>query len=352
MSRHRRPFSEKGSPTGIVRSETDAGHAPVRITLIDYDATHFQERQVDHIAECIPFRDSETVTWINVDSLADASLIEELGRCFSIHPLILEDVFNTKQRPKLVDLDSYIYLNLKMLSFIERDTDVKVEHISIIFGSNYLISFQEDVGDTFDTVRESIRKEGKIRKFGPDYLVYALIDTIVDNYFTVMEKFEEKIEDLDEELVIHSSQQSLHRINWLKKQMILLRKSVWPLREVLNSLERSESPLIKEATTIYLRDLYDHTIDVIDSLESFRDMVSGMIDIYLSGLSYRMNEIMKVLTLIATIFIPLTFIVGIYGMNFHVMPELAWEYGYYAVWMILIGVVATMLLYFRSRAWI
>jgi magnesium transporter len=353
MSLHRRPFSKKANHSpDTVPQKTDMGPAPVRITLIDYDATHLQERQVNQIAECIPFRDSETITWINVDSLADASVIEELGRCFSIHPLILEDVLNTEQRPKIADQDSYIYLNLKMLSFIDANAEVKVEHISIIFGPNYLISFLEDVGDSFDPVREKIRKEGKIRKFGPDYLAYTLIDIIVDDYFTVMEQFEEEIEALDEELVTNPSQQSLHRINWLKKQMILLRRSVWPLREVINSLERSESPLIKETTTIYLRDLYGHTIQVIDSLETFRDMVSGMIDIYLSGLSYRMNEIMKVLTLIATIFIPLTFIVGVYGMNFHVMPELSWAYGYYAVWVVMIGVVTTMLLYFRSRKWI
>jgi magnesium transporter len=239
-----------------------------------------------------------------------------------------------------------------MLSYVDREKDVKVEHVSILIGSNFLISFQEDIGDIFDPVRERIRKDGRIRKFGPDYLAYALIDGIVDNYFVVMEKLEERVEDLEEELVVSPTQQSLHKINRLKKDMIFLRKSVWPLREVINSLERSESPLIRESTTIYLRDVYDHTIQVIDTLETFRDMVSGMIDIYLSGLSYKMNEIMKVLTLIATIFIPLTFVVGLYGMNFENMPEIKWEFGYYSVLLVMIIMVILMLTYFRRKKWI
>ena len=304
------------------------------------------------ITECFPFRDTETVTWINVDGLGNTGVIEDLGKCFTIHPLILEDILNTEQRPKMEDLETYIYLNLKMLSFIDQEMDVKVEHISMIFGSNFLISFQEDIGDIFDPVRERIRKDGRIRKFGPDYLAYALIDSIVDNYFVVMEKLEERVEDLEEELVINPTQESLHKINRLKKDMIFLRKSVWPLREVINNLERSESTLIKESTTIYLRDVYDHTIQVIDTLETFRDMVSGMIDIYLSGLSYKMNEIMKVLTLIATIFIPLTFVVGLYGMNFRNMPEIDWEYGYYSVLVVMVIMVAGMLTYFRRKKWI
>ena len=226
-----------------------------------------------------------------------------------------------------------------------------VKHISMVIGKNFLISFQEDIGDIFDPVRERIRKDGRIRKAGPDYLAYALIDGIVDNYFVVMEKLEGQVEDLEEELVTNPTPDSLQKINRLKKDMIFLRKSVWPLRELINNLERSESPVIKDTTNIYLRDVYDHTIQVIDTLETFRDMVSGMIDIYLSGLSYKMNEIMKVLTLIATIFIPLTFIVGLYGMNFRHMPEIEWEYGYYAVLVAMVFIVVGMLSYFRKKKW-
>jgi magnesium transporter len=351
----RKPYKlskQVGKPPGSLHIDGEPGNAPVRITVIDYDVTHFQEKQVTSITECFPFRDTDTVTWINVDGLGNTTVIEELGKCFTIHPLILEDILNTEQRPKMEDLETYIYLNLKMLSYLDLERDIKIEHVSMIIGPNFLISFQEDVGDIFDPVRERIRKDGRIRKFGPDYLAYALIDGIVDNYFIVMEKLEEQVEDLEEELVINPTQDSLHKINHLKKDMIFLRKSVWPLREMINNMERSESTLIKESTTIYLRDVYDHTIQVIDTLETFRDMVSGMMDIYLSGLSYKMNEIMKVLTLIATIFIPLTFVVGLYGMNFKNMPEIEWEYGYYSVLVVMVIMVVGMLTFFHKKKWI
>lgn len=323
----------------------------VRITVIDYSATHFEEKIVGKISECNPFRDTETVTWINVDGLGNPKLIEELGKCFSIHPLIIEDIFNTWQRPKMEEQDRYIYLNLKMLSCPDTTLDIKIEHISMVIGHNFLISFQEDIGDIFDPVRERIRKEGRIRKFGPDYLAYALIDGIVDNYFSVLEKLEEQVEDLEEELVASPTPDSIQKIHRLKKEMIFLRKSVWPLREMINNLEQSESALIQESTRIYLRDVYNHTIQVIDTLETFRDLVSGMIDIYLSGLSYKMNEIMKVLTLIATIFIPLTFVVGLYGMNFRYMPELEWVHGYYLVWIIMLGIVIGLSIWFKRKKW-
>jgi magnesium transporter len=341
-----------GLPPGTLTPDGKPQFGAVRITLIDYDAFHFQEKQVEHIEDCFPYKNTDTVTWINIDGLRNTDVIEKIGKNFDIHPLILEDLNNTGQRPKMEDLDQYLYINLKMLQWIEDEKEIKFEHVSMIIGSNYLISFQEDVGDAFDPVRERIRREGKIRKFGPDYLAYALIDDIVDNYFVVMEHLEEHVEDLEEELVVNATPESLKKIDRLKKEMIFLRKSVWPLREVITSLERTESPLIKESTGIYIRDVYDHIIQVIDSLETLRDMVSGMIDIYLSGLSYKMNEIMKVLTLIATIFIPLTFVAGVYGMNFEYMPELRSEFGYPAVWGVMICIVLVMLFYFRKRGWI
>lgn len=353
MSRHRHPILKRATlPPGTVPVIGATSDQPVRITVFDYDATHFEEKIVGKISECFPFRDTETVTWINVDGLGNPKLIEDLGKCFTIHPLIIEDIFNTWQRPKMEDQEQYIYLNLKMLSYPDTTKDIKIEHISMVIGHNFLISFQEDIGDIFDPVRERIRKEGRIRKFGPDYLAYALIDGIVDNYFTVLEKLEEQVEDLEEELVANPTPASIQKVNLLKKDMIFLRKSVWPLREMINNLEQSESPLIQESTRIYLRDVYNHTIQVIDTLETFRDLVSGMIDIYLSGLSYKMNEIMKVLTLIATIFIPLTFVVGLYGMNFKHMPEIEWEYGYYAVLVVLAVMVAVILTYYRKKKWI
>jgi magnesium transporter len=353
MSRHRHKLSKKvGMSPGTLHVEGEPRTGPVKITVIDYDSSRYEEKQVNTIEECFPYRDTSTVTWINIDGLTNIDVIEKIGRHFSIHPLILEDLLNTEQRPKMENLESYLYLTIKMLTAGEKDQDVRTEHVSMILGSNYLISFQENVGDVFDPVRERIRREGRIRKFGPDFLVYALIDDIVDNYFLVMEQLEERVENLEEELVVQSSQQSLSKINKLKKDMIFLRKAVWPLREMINSLDRDDSPLIKDETRIYFRDVYDHIIQVIDTLETFRDMVSGMIDIYLSSLSYKMNEIMKVLTLIATIFIPLTFVAGVYGMNFEYMPELHHPYGYFIVWGVMIGVVIVMLLYFRKRQWI
>jgi magnesium transporter len=353
MSRHRHSLVKQAfRPPGSLPVISEPSGRTVPITVLDYDATHFQEKIVGNISECFPFRDTKTVTWINVDGLGNPKLIEDLAKCFTIHPLIIEDIFNIGQRPKMEDLEQYIYLNLKMLTYPDATKLIKIEHISMVFGQNFLISFQEDVGDIFDPVRERIRKDGRIRKFGPDYLAYALIDVIVDNYFVVMEKLEEEIENLEEELVASPTPDALQKINRLKKDMIFVRKSVWPLRELINNLEQSESALIQEPTGIYLRDVYDHTIQVIDTLETFRDMVSGMIDIYLSGLSYKMNEIMKVLTLIATIFIPLTFVVGLYGMNFENMPEIEWEFGYFAVLIVMVVMVLGMLTYYRKKKWI
>ena len=352
MSRYRHKLLKRSGLLPVDSKTGGSSPSPVRITVLDYDASQFQEKTIKEIRECFLFRDTGTVTWINIDGLGDPHLIEDLGRGFTVHPLILEDIFNIGQRPKMEDLCDYLYLTLKMLTYLTPENEIKIEHISMVVGKNFLISFQEDIGDVFDPVRERIRKDGRIRQFGPDYLAYALIDGIVDNYFAVMEKLEEQVEDLEEELVVNPTQASLQKINRLKKDMIFLRKSVWPLREMINNLERSDSAIIHESTRIYLRDVYDHTIQVIDSLETFRDMVSGMIDIYLSGLSYKMNEIMKVLTLIATIFIPLTFVVGLYGMNFRNMPEIDWEFGYYSVLIVMALMVIGMLTYFRKKKWI
>ncbi len=320
--------------------------------MLDYDAARFLEKELPLIEEIIPFRDTDSVTWINIDGLENTAVIEKVGRIFDIHPLILEDILNTSQRPKMEDLDRYLYVHLKMLQYREEDGEIGIEHVSMLVGTRFLISFQEKSGDVLEPVRDRIRKNGRIRKFGPDYLAYAIIDVIVDNYFLVMEHLEEKVETLEEELVQNAGPESLERLNRLKKDLIYLRKSVWPLREVISGLERIEPPLVEQSTSIYLKDVYDHVIQVIDTLEILRDMASGMIDIYLSGLSYRGNEIMKVLTLIATIFIPLTFVVGVYGMNFHNMPELRWEYGYLSVWAVMIVIVTVMVGYFKKRNWI
>jgi magnesium transporter len=240
-----------------------------------------------------------------------------------------------------------------MLSFDEETQSIESEQISLVLGENYVISFQERIGDVFEPIRERLRNaKGRIRKMGPDYLMYSLLDAVVDNYFVILEKLGDKIEVMEEELVGNPTEKTLQQIHYLKKEMIFLRRSVWPLRELISGMERSESPLIKETTDAYLRDLYDHTIQVIDTVESFRDMVSGMLDTYLSSISNRMNSVMKVLTIIATIFIPLTFVAGIYGMNFENMPELKWRLGYPAVWLIMIIIAGVMVIYFKRKKWL
>lgn len=324
-----------------------------KITIIDYDETHFQEKEVKTIDECFIFKDKPTVTWINIDGLHQVEILEKLGECYGLHPLVLEDILNTDQRPKMEDYGEYIYIVLKMLDYNDKSNEIEPEQMSLILGPNFVFSFQEREGDTFNPIRERIRNsKGRIRKMGADYLAYTLLDSIVDNYFIILEKLGEKIEFLEEKLVTRPTPETLQVIHYLKREMIFLRRAVWPLREVVNGLERGESSLVKESTRVYLRDVYDHTIQAIDTIETYRDMVSGMLDIYLSSVSNRLNSVMKVLTIIATIFMPLTFLAGVYGMNFKYMPELEWRWGYPLVWFIMVGIGISMLIYFRKRKWL
>jgi magnesium transporter len=324
-----------------------------RISIIDFTEKQMIEKEFKKIEDVFPYKDKRTVSWINIDGLHEVELIKELGRHFRIHPLVLEDIVNTGQRPKMEDHDDYIFVVFKMLHYHEKDIEVSSEQISLIIAPRCIFSFQERPGDVFEPVRERIRKsKGRLRKSGTDYLAYALMDAVVDNYFKVLEKIGERTESLEVELLSNPSSGTLQKIHSLKRELIYLRKSVWPLRETLNGLTRGESKLIKERTLIYLRDVYDHTIQIIDTIESLRDTVSGMLDTYLSSVSNRMNEVMKVLTIIATIFIPLTFIAGIYGMNFEYMPELRWTYGYFAAWAVMAAIAALMAFHFRKRGWL
>jgi magnesium transporter len=348
-----------GLPPGALVHIGERKTDKVKITVIDYSQDIFQETEVKKVEECFPYKRRPTVTWINVDGLHQIDVIEKLGDCFEIHPLVLEDILNTDQRPKIEFFDNYVFIVLKMLYTDGKNHEIHSEQVSLISGKNFVLSFQESIGDVFDTIRQRIRnKKGRIRRMGPDYLAYSLIDAIVDNYFVILENIGEKIEGIENEIVASPTPEKLQLIHSLKRAMIYLRKSVWPLREVINNLQRAESKLVKKSTQIYLRDLYDHTIQVIDTIETYRDMTSGMLDIYMSSISNKMNEVMKVLTMFAAIFIPLTFIAGVYGMNFNPntspfnMPELGWEYGYIAVWIIIIAVVISMLVYFRRKKWL
>jgi len=342
-----------GLPPGTLVHIGERKTEKIKITVIDYDSKNFQEKEIHKIEECFPFKDKPTVTWINIDGLQEVGVVEKIGTHFGVHPLILEDILHTGQRPKAEDLGDYLFIVLKMIYHDENEDEIMGEQISLIIGQNHVISFQEREGDIFNPIRDRLRNgKGRIRKTGADYLAYALLDAIVDQYFLVLERFGEKIESLEDELVTNPTPETLQIIHTLKRNLIFLRKSVWPLREVISGLERGESPLITKPTGIYLRDVYDHTIQVIDTIETFRDMVSGMLDIYLSSLSNRMNEVMKVLTIIATIFIPLTFMAGIYGMNFKFMPELEWHWGYPTALIIMLIVVGFMVAYFRRKRWL
>jgi magnesium transporter len=265
----------------------------------------------------------------------------------------MEDIINREQRPKIDDLENYLFLVLKMLQYDEKEQKIKFEQVSLILGSTYVISFQEREGDVFNIIRKRIKEgKGRIRKMDSDYLAYSLIDAIVDNYFSILEKIGERIEDIEGEVITNPSPETLQSIYSLKRDLIFLRKSVWPLREVITKMERGEIKLITKPTELFLRDVYEHTIQVIDTIESFRDMISGLLDIYLSSISNKMNEVMKVLTIIATIFIPLTFIAGIYGMNFQNMPELGWHWGYFIVLCVMLVIGITMIIYFKRKNWL
>lgn len=354
MSRHVRKRSIKsGLPPGSLVHIGEKKAGDVSVTVMDYDEGSFLEREIKSGEECLIFKDKPTVTWINVEGLHQVELIRKMGECYGFHPLVLEDILNTNQRPKLEDYGDYLYIVLKMLHNKE-NPQIVPEQISLILGPNFVFSFQEGIkGDVFDSLRERIRTgKGRIRGMGADYLAYSLIDAVVDSYFVILEDVGERIESLEEEVETNPQRKTLSSIHQLKREMIFLRKAVWPLREVAAALERGESSLIKEPTRVYLRDVYDHIIQVMDMIETYRDMLSGMFDIYLSSISNRLNEVMKFLTVIGTIFMPLTFIVGVYGMNFQFMPELTWKFGYFAVLLFMAGISFGMVLFFKRKKWL
>ena len=319
-----------------------------KIRVIDYDSSHFQEIEVKGVEECFVFKDTPSVTWINIDCLHQVDILEKLGACYGFHPLVLEDILSD-QRPKVEDYDDYIFIVLKMLYYkkeIEEES-INSDQASLILGPNFVVSFTEKEADVFKPLRDRWKRQNK--KIWCDYLAYSMIDAVVNQYFVVLEKLG-KFEVLEDQIV-NPEPTSLSTIYKMKRDMLFLRKSVWPLREAISSLQRLDSPLISESTKIYLRDVYDHTIQVIENVETFRDMSASLLDTYLSSLSNRLNEAMKVLTVISTIFIPLTFIVGLYGMNFKYMPEIESPWGYPSVIALMIVVALVMLTYFKKRKW-
>jgi len=342
-----------GMSPGVVVHVGEQKIDTARITLMAYDQTRLEEKQLKRIEDCFAYKDTPPVGWINIDGLHEVELIEKIGTHFNIHPLTQEDIVNTGQRPKAEDFEEYIYLVFKMLKFDETIGHITSEQVSLIVGPHYLLSFQETEGDVFNSVRERIRKgRVHIRKSGPDYLAYALIDAVVDHYFLILEKMGERIEHLEEQLHAQPTPEILQATHDLKRELIYFRKQVWPIREVLNAWQKSESSIVQETNKVFIRDVYDHTMQVIDTIDSLRDIISGLMDLYLSTVSNKMNEVMKVLTIMATIFIPLTFVAGIYGMNFKYMPELEWEWSYPVLWIVLIVIFFGMIFYFKRKKWL
>lgn len=344
--------AKSGLPPGTLVHIGEKSDREIEVKVMAYNEGGCDERQISAVKECVYFTDTDLVTWIDVDGLHEIEIIQQVGDCGGLHPLVLEDILNTHQRPKAEDFGEYLYIVLKMLYL--REGEPTAEQVSLILGNNFVISFQEGIrGDVFAPIRERLKNgKGRIRGMGADYLAYSLMDAIVDNYFIVLEELGERIEVLEEAVLSGVTPQTARQIHQLKRDMIFLRKSVWPLREVIGAMERRESRLVTEPVTVYLRDLYDHTIQVIDTIEANRDMLAGLLDVYLSSASNRMNAIMKVLTIIATIFMPLTFIVGLYGMNFRYMPELEWPWGYPAVLLLMVFVAIGMLIFFRRKKWL
>ncbi len=355
--RHARNARRQSSKTGLSPGTPvfigERRMERARIDIIDYGPDHCSELPDATLEQCMERARAETVTWINITGIHDSGMIEAIGRHFSLHPLTIEDIVNTGQRPKAEAFPNYIFIALKMITREEASGTIGVEHVSLVLGDHYVLSFQEADGDVFTPVRERIRTaKGRIRGMKSDYLVYTLMDAIVDHYFLSIEHIGDCIEDIDDRLLAGPSPGDLRAIHRLKRDLLALRKAVWPLRDAIGGLEKGDFPLIQPETRIFLRDLYDHTIQAIDMVETFRDLLAGVHDTYLSTVSNRMNEVMKVLTIISTLFIPLTFIAGVYGMNFEHMPELKWPWGYYAVLAVMGLVAAGMIAFFRRRKWI
>jgi magnesium transporter len=360
---------KRGFPPGTLTHVGSVYSDKIIVRRTDFEAAGANSDEFDRWQNLLPFQPNRAVSWIEMSGLHDASAIEKIGQQFSIHPLVLEDILNTTQRPKFEDFDNYIFLVMRVpfsLNNSEGESsqhkspgkrrhsmELSFEQVSLLFGENWVLSFTESDRSLFAPVRERIlNSKGRLRDQGADYLAYALLDVIVDQFFVVLEDLGDAIEFLDEELVQQPDPALLRQIHDFKRQMLYLHKSVWPVREVIGAFERCGSNFCSPGTRPYLRDAYDHIIQVIDTVETYRDLISGMLDIYLSSISYRLNEVMKVLTIISTLFIPLTFLVGVYGMNFENMPELHWQYGYFALWGVMVVVTLVMLRYFRARKWL
>lgn len=342
--------SNIGLPPGTLVYNGKVTNERVKITLIEYNDTEFFEREFFDLSECMSHVKPNMIKWINVEGIHRTELIETMGKHYDIHPLTLEDIVHVDQRSKYEEYDNYVLSIMKMISF---DTEIHAEQLSLILLDQTVLSFQEPHGgDAFNIIRTRLRQaKGRVRKMGADYLFYALIDAVVDSYFHIIEKIGDAVEEIEEEIMNNANKNSLIKLYELKRELIFLRKQVWPMRDMINNMIRSESEFITKNTHIFLRDLLDHSTRIIDTVETYRDLLSGIMDVYLSNTSNRMNEVMKVLTIMSSIFIPVTFVAGVYGMNFEFMPELKSPYGYAITWGIMLTMMIGQIIYFKRKKW-
>jgi len=343
-----------GLPPGSVVYTGDRNADEIILEVFSYNETFLEEKNKAKISDLQKYIDNQkTIEWINITGLHDTALIEQIGSMYNLHPLLLEDIVNPNQRPKVDEYENCLFIVTKVIFWDDNLQEIDSEQISFVIHKQGLISFQEKERSIFDYVRNRIRNyKGKVRKMGSDYLLYALLDNIVDNYFLVLEKIGDSMEFLEEELFTNPNEKTLKTIHQLKREMILLKKAVWPTRDLISNLYRTENELITNSTHLYIKDLYDHVIQINESTDIYRDMLTSNQEMYLSTLSNKMNLVMKVLTIISTVFIPLTFIVGVYGMNFKYMPELDWKYGYPLICLLMLIISVFMLFYFRRKKWL
>lgn len=325
----------------------------LHIESFDYNKEKIEETILLNIEDAIPYKDTDSVTWININGLHYINEIESVGTQYGLHPLVLEDIVNTAQRPKIDEYDDYLFVVLKMLYYDEHE-NIYIEQVSLVLGKNYVLSFQEAEGDVFDTIRERLRNnKGRIRGLKSDYLMYALMDAVVDNYFSILETLGNKIEDLEDELFAGNARDNLSaEVQQLKREILKIRRAIFPLREIISHIEKGDHPLILKRTITYYRDIYDHLIQVSENIDIYREMIWSLMEMYMTTINNKMNEVMKVLTIISTIFIPLTFIAGIYGMNFTYIPELQYHNGYFVLWGVMIVLFIALLFYFKRKKWL
>ncbi|MFZ2168202.1 MAG: magnesium/cobalt transporter CorA [Methylococcaceae bacterium] len=344
---------KSGLPPGSLVHVGEVHKHEHKISVVNYNKSTLEKHTVKSIEDLLPYKTTDTITWVIVDGLKDVGIIDAIGQHFDIHALVLEDILNTHQRPKFEEFDDYLFIVLKAISLGNEEFNVEYEQISLLILNKFVFTFKEKPDEIFDPILNRLNNDkSQIRNLGADYLAYIIMDTIVDEYFALQDSFDELIESVEDDLLTNPSAKTLSKIQKFKRELIFLRRSISPLRELLAAIQRSESPLLDEKTRRYFGDIYDHAIRIIEAMESYRDLIAGMLDIYLSSVSNKMNETMKVLTVFASIFIPLTFIAGVYGMNFDYMPELKWRWSYPVLWIIFIGVTLFLLRFFKKKQWL